>query len=268
MLPPSSVTLKHRYRATVKAFLYLIFCVFAISYSGHTLAQEPELPEENQKDYVSDVLPYGIDFVRDRINLEFDSNDRAFFEDYNSAIYELPRHAKTIRDLSQVEYNKFLEFPLVRKNKFYVFYAAYRNMQQALQEITPYQVAGVNNPALQRYANVAAKERRNDIYLWSPDTPFWRSEYFLNGEFLPFRAYFIVHLSPVDEFHTSVEVIEDKPAVKMGNRLSVDANGVVRHFDIRDVAPTTRDRKFMLSCIKQFIDRKLPGRHWFNCNDE
>ena len=223
---------------------------------------------DDQKDYVSAILPYDLEFVRDHINLEFSSNDRAFYEDYSPMIYKLPEDVKSVKDLSPEAMQSFLRFPIARSNKFYVFFSAYKNMQQELQEITPYMVADKDNAALQRYAGITPKERRNDIYLWSPDSPYWYSEYKLDGNALPFRSYFIIHLSKVDDSDTKVEIIEDKPVVNMGKKLSVDANGTVQHYDIRNVAPTTRDREFLLSCISQFIDRKLPGRHWFNCRDE
>lgn len=228
-------------------------------------AQEPELAAGTQQDFVYDVLPYPLDFVRDRITLQFSANDRAFFEDYNGAIYQLPGNAKTIRDLNGKAYRTFISSPLVRRNKFYVFYAAYRHMQRHLLEITPYSVLGLDNPALQRYSQLANDARSDDIYLWSPDTPFWYSQYSINGADLPFRTYFIIHLNALDKNHTNVEIIEDSPVVNMGKKLSVDAHGVVQRYDIRPVAPTTADREFLLSCINQFIDRKLPGRHWFNC---
>ena len=80
-------------------------------------------------------------------------------------------------------------------------------------------------------------------------------------------SYFILHITPVDAANTSVEVIEHNPVAQMGRKFSVDANGTIHKFDIRDVAPTTRDREFLLSCIRQFNERQLPGRHWFSCRD-
>jgi hypothetical protein len=127
---------------------------------------------------------------------------------------------------------------------------------------------GKSNVALQRYAALPADARTQDIYLWSPDAPYWYSQYMLNDIPVPFHSYFIVHLSAVDDDHTSVELIEEEPTVQLGRKMSVDANGLVHHFDIRDVEPTTSDREFLLSCMHQFIDRKLPSRHFFNCKTE
>ncbi|HEU5046727.1 MAG TPA: hypothetical protein VFT64_02685 [Rickettsiales bacterium] len=247
--------------------LAAILCFTGAPVQG-TAQQDPQLTADGQQDFVSDVLPYPLEFVRDRINLQFSADDRAFFEDYNGAIYQLPDNAKDIHGLSKAAYRKFIAFPLVRPNKFYVFFAAYKPMQRRLQEVTPYSILGMDNPALQRYAKLSNEERSEDIYLWSPDTPYWYSQYSANGADLPFRSYFIVHLSAPDKTHTSVEIIEDNPVVNMGRKFSVDVHGIVHRFDIRPVAPTTTDREFLLSCINQFIERKLPGRHWFNCLTE
>jgi len=243
-----------------------ILCIFVLS--SVASAQTPTLSAKAPKDFVSATLPYPLGFIHDHINLQFDSDERAFYEDYNGIIYELPEQARTIRDLSPKAYKRFIAFPITRQNKFYVFYGAYRNVQHYLQEISPYSVVGLDNPALQRYASLSPAARSNDIYLWSPDTPYWYSEYTLNGTSLPFRSYFIIHLSVVDAHHTNVEIIEDKPVINKGRKLSVDANGVIHHFDIEDTVPTTSDREFLLYCINQFIERKVPSRHVFNCLSE
>jgi hypothetical protein len=228
-------------------------------------AQELELSTDHPKDYVSAVLPYKIDVVYDRIKNQFSSSERAFFEDYNGMIYKLPGKARTLYDLSPKEQEKFISFPLVHNDKFYVFFGAYRNMQHILQEITTDSLVGITNPALERYSKLSPLEREKDIYLWSPDTPFWYSEYNIDKKPLPFRTYFIIHLTAVDDTHTSVEVIEKDPVISAGKKLSVDSNGVVHRFDIRDVAPTTKDREYLLYCINQFIERQIPSRHVFNC---
>jgi hypothetical protein len=149
-----------------------------------------------------------------------------------------------------------------------VFYGAYANMQGVLKTLTPYAVMGESNVALQRYATLPMDARKEDIYLWSPDAPYWYSEYSFRSRPVPFHTFFIVHLAPVDDSHTAVEIIEDQPTVEMGKKMSVDVHGRVHDYDIRDVDPTTKDRQFLLSCIKQFIDRKVPGRHYFNCKTD
>jgi hypothetical protein len=230
-------------------------------------AEEPEITTNTQKDYVSDVFPYNIDDVYDHIELLFNSDAREFYEDYPGIIYDLPDHVANAKNLSPELYEEFLKFPLVRANKFYVFFGAYENTQHVIEDMTPLAAIGHDNAALQRYAALPPEARAQDVYLWSPDVPYWHSEYTLHGKPLPFRTYFIMHLTPVDESHTTVEVIEDQPVVRMGQKLSVDEHGTVHHFDVREVEPTTSDREFLVSCVRQFMDRKVPGRHWFNCRD-
>lgn len=245
-----------------------IIIFFILVFTSSATAQDILSNDENARDFVSMILPYNLDFVRNHIEVEFDSNDRAFFEDYPNAIYDLPDHANTIHDLTHEAYKDFITFPLVHSNKFYVFYGAYPNKQYLLQKITPYSAFGLNNPALERYARLPFYEKEDDIYLWSPDTPYWYSEYSVNGKPLPFRTYFIVHITSTDKSHTNVEIIEDDPVVNLGKRLTVDAHGVLHYFDIRNVSPTTRDREYLLYCINQFIERQIPDRHVFNCLSE
>jgi hypothetical protein len=234
----------------------------AISFSA--FSYEPETTA-TQRDYVTETLPYPIDHVYDRLLAMFSSDARAYYEDYNGAIYVLPGTARSVKDLTPEEKEKITSFPIIKPNKFYVFFAAYPNMQRVINDMTPLAAMGHSNAALQRYAALPMELRSYDLYLWSPDVPFWYSEYTLNGKSMPFRSYFILHLSPVDENHTAVEIIEDQPIGMMGKRKSVDTHGIVHDRDIREVEPTTKDREFLLSCINQFIDRQIPGRHWFNC---
>ncbi len=246
---------------------WLLGAVFFLL-ASNALAQEITLTTEHPKDYVSTVMPYAIEDVRERILSMFDSQERDFYEDYNGVIYDLPKErAINIRDLSPAQYKKFIAFPLVRPNKFYVFLGAYPHMQSALQGVTPLSVIGKKNPALERYSTLSPDARVWDVYLWSPDMPYWHSEYRIDGKSAPFHTYFIVHLAPVDTSHTTVEIIEDKPTIQAGRKFSVDEHGTVQKFDIRNVEPTTRDRELLLGCIHQFIERKVPGRHWFNCRD-
>jgi hypothetical protein len=231
-------------------------------------AQSPEQKVESPKDFVSEVLPYPIEQVYDRAAALFDSDGRDYYEDYNAAIYDLPEDVRNYKDLSPRAYKKFLALPLVRPNKFYVFFGAYPSVQTVLENLTPVAAMGHSNPALQRYAQLPAAQRAQDLYVWSPDTPYWHSEYWLDDKQLPFRAYFIVHLARVDDTHTQVEIIENEPVVRLSTSMSVDIHGKVLPYELREVDPTTGDREFLLSCIRQFIERKVPGRHWFKCRDK
>jgi hypothetical protein len=231
-------------------------------------AQEPEQIAGNSKDFVSEVLPYPVEDVYARAQLLFDSSKRDYYEDYNAKIYALPEPVASYKDLSPEAYSKFLALPLVRPSKFYVFFGAYPNMQEVLASLTPLAAMGHTNAALQRYAALPLSSRAYDLYIWSPDTPYWYSEYALGGNPLPFKTFFIVHLSAVDENHTEVEVIENEPVVRLGHKMSVDVHGIVHSFEVREVEPTTGDREFLLSCLQQFIERGVPGRHWFSCREK
>jgi hypothetical protein len=239
-----------------------------ILFSNFVYAQEPEQKAEDPKDYVSEMLPYPIEEVYDRASILFNSDARDYYEDYNAAIYDLPEDITNYKDLSPKAYKKFLALPLVRPNKFYVFFGAYPSVQEVLKSLTPVAAMGHSNAALQRYAQLPEDKRENDLYVWSPDTPYWHSEYWLKGKPLPFRAYFIVHLARIDDTHTQVEIIENEPVVRLGDFMSVDIHGTVRPYELHEVEPTTSDREFLLSCIRQFIERKVPGRHWFKCRDK
>jgi hypothetical protein len=247
---------------SISLFLILFFATLPAT------AQEPLQKADDPKDYVSEVLPYPLEEVYERAARLFDSDRRDFYEDYNAAIYDLPEPVKTYKDLSPAAYKKFLALPIVRHNKFYVFFGAYPSMQNMIQHLTPLAAMGHSNAALQRYAKLPMNARENDFYVWSPDTPYWHSEYRLGDKPLPFRSYFIVHLSRIDDAHTEVEVIENEPVVRLGGTASVDIHGTVRHYELREVEPTTSDREFLLSCVRQFIERKVPGRHWFRCRDK
>lgn len=245
-------------------------CGFAVNYfTPRTEAQENKESVNQHKDFVREVLPYPLDFVRDRVLTQFSSDDRSFYEDYNRYIYQLPpEKVLSYKELSPKAYAEFMALPMVKPEKFYVFFGAYAVKQARLSEITPLSVIGIDNPALVQYAELKPENRVNDIYLFSPDTPYWYSEYELNGKKLPFRSYFIIHLSAVGENATQVEIIQDKPVVRIAGGSSLDENGQLQDFDLREVAPTTRDRTYLLSCIKQFIERQVPMRKQFSCKTD
>lgn len=244
----------------------LLFLMAAFALALPCAAQQHK--SINEADFVNTVLPYPLAEVREKLGQQFSSDTRSYFEDYNRAIYELPEKVLSYKELSPRAYRAFLAFPMVKPTKFYVFYGAYPTLQSRLFAITPESVIGTDNPALARYASLPQEARVQDLYLWSPDSPYWYSEYSLGGTLLPFRTFFIVHLSEVDEGNTNVEVIEDRPVVRIDGRPSIDENGTPQPFEIRPVAPTTRDRTFLLSCIRQFIERGVPSRSAFNCRAE
>jgi hypothetical protein len=256
-----------RVAATI-CLLSIVFLFFpSITVAPKAQEATPEVKPVENTDFVSTILPYPIDYVHDSVTAQFDSETRNYFEDYSRFIYDLPEKVLSYKDLTSDAYDRFMALPLVKPTKFYVFYGAYATMQKTLAAITPLSVIGLTNPALVRYASLTPEQREQDIYVWSPDSPYWHSEYSLKGEKLPFRSFFIIHLSAVDDAHTKVEVIEHKPVVRIQGRPSVDENGTFQDFDVEEVAPTTRDRSFLLSCVQQFIERNVPSRAKFNCRD-
>lgn len=238
-------------------------CVLLAAGAG---AQQPRADGPPQE--VKELLPYRSDEVREALGRMFDSGQRSFYEDYSGIIYDLPeKGARDYKGLSDSGKTRFMDLPLVRPQKFYVFYGAYEMMQGRLAAITPLNVVDSGNAALLRYAALPPAARANDLYLWSPDVPYWYSEYTAGGKKLPFRTFFIVHLTPMKD-KTLVEVIQDQPRVITGRRMNVDSNGLVHKFAVQNVPPTTQDSRLLLSCIRQFIERRLPARRFFNCRDE
>jgi len=238
---------------------------FALIAAIVTLYAGLSIAAEEQKDFITGTLPYPIDYVFERINSQFSPEDRSFFDDYNGRIYQLPHNAKIKQELSSKELQDFIASPIVRQNKFYVFFAAYKNMQARLQEITPEKVIGNQNAALERYAASDKQKRDHDIYIWSPDIPFWYSNDKSFEKPTLFRSFFIVRLNPIDEDNTEIEIIQDNPVINNGKKFSVDKNGKISNFDIKPIPPTTSEREFLLSCISQFIEKRHPNRRLFNC---
>lgn len=243
--------------------LALIACLIAFPAPAADLTRT----DAPQQDEVSLVLPLDINTLHDRLSLLYDSSARDFYEDYPGAIYVLPENVPYARFLSPDALARFHADPIVKSGKFYVFFGAYRNMQSVLNTIDPLSATGSGNPALIRYASLPSADRAYDFYLWSPDVPFWYSEYRYRDRPAPFRSYFIVHLAAVDADHTSVELIEYRPVVRLDGEISVDSHGKLNN-TLQPVAPTTSDRVFLLSCVRQFIERNVPGRHWFSCRSE
>ena len=246
---------------------WLIACVATLLLAGApAVAKVPELARDTPvTDHVTDILPYPVSFVRHRIGLLFDSGVRDYYDDYPGAIYDLPAKARSVRELDAGDYREFFLHPLVKQDKFYVFYGAYPLMQQVLAKLDVLAAMGHDNAALQDYAHLPAAARVNDVYLWSPDVPFWHSEYSMGGKALPFRSYFILHVEASGENATRIEVIDNQPVVAFYDSPNVDVHGTVHDTRLVEVEPTNHEREFLLSCIGQFIERKVPGRHWFNC---
>jgi hypothetical protein len=203
--------------------------------------------------------------MQERLEALFDSDARDYYEDYPAAIYVMPEGVRRADQLPAAALKGWRKRKLTKATKFYVFYGDYAVMQRRLSAIGPLDAIDTGNAALARYAALPLTERAHDLYLWSPDTPFWYSEYRLMGIPVPFRSYFILHLSASGAERTQVEVIEDEPVIDRGPEPNVDIYGKLHEEMLQPVPPTTRERLYLLSCIRQFIEREVPGRHWFNC---
>lgn len=244
----------------------MLYIVFVLLFCRLATAQENV--EAHTQDFVSITLPYPLDFVRGRILTQFDSEARSYYEDYNRFIYDLPEKVLSYKDLSPDSYRKFMALPMIKPSKFYVFYGAYAVKQRIIATLSPLDVVGLSNPALARYAELPLSARTNDVYLWSPDVPYWHSEYVMNGKRLPFKTYFILHITAGGDNATIVEAIEHKPVVRIEDHPALDENGLHQPHAVREVPPTTHERVFLLSCIRQFIEREVPVRSRFNCKEE
>lgn len=220
------------------------------------------------QDFVTAEFDLPIASLRALLLLQFDSEERSFFEDYNRAIYDLPEKVLSYKNLSPKAYEKFMDFPMIKPTKFYVFLGAYPTQQSRLMQIEPEDVVGKDNPALARYAELPLESREMDIYLWSPDSPYWYSEYQWRDKPAPFRSYFILHLEAKGKHRSTLEVIEENPVVRMEGKLHVDEHGSLQPYEVRSVSPTTRDRTYLMGCIRQFAHYNYASRKEFTCDEK
>lgn len=118
-----------------------------------------------------------------------------------------------------------------------------------------------NNVALIRYARVGEAARTRDFFVTGPFKD-WYSEYSNKGKRLPFNTNFFIHLEPIEEARTRIEVIEYFPRVGAGStlRLCTRHGGPMLVRDVRPVAPTTRDRREMLDLVTRVVEREPPPR--------
>lgn len=109
----------------------------------------------------------------------------------------------------------------------------------------------VDDPAMDRYLALDPSRRADDLYLYQPVARRWTSEYRTRGEPVEFSCQFVLHLEPVGEDRTRIEVIEFQPQVWAGKKWAFTAHGVGfgKVSDIRRVPPTTRDRVKLLERI-------------------
>lgn len=115
------------------------------------------------------------------------------------------------------------------------------------------------NVALERYARLEDGAWARDFYVTGPFRD-WFSEYMQDGKRLPFNTNFFIHLEPVGEAETRIEVAEHFPRVHAGRdfRLCTRHGGPMFVRDIQPVAPTTRDRRMMLDLAVRVAEREIP----------
>ena len=103
------------------------------------------------------------------------------------------------------------------------------------------------NVALSRYAGLGDEAWKQDFSLKTRYKN-WFSEYVKNGKPVPFRTDFLIHLEPIEEGETRIEVIEYEPEVTVGANFHLCERHLVPGVtpDTRPVAPTTKDRREML----------------------
>lgn len=109
------------------------------------------------------------------------------------------------------------------------------------------------DPFLAAYAGTTEAARQYDVYVYDPLTRFWASsEYYYRGVPAPFLAKFIVHLTPVLENETSMDILEFQPQIQVGKYFGWSAHtGLAPGLldDLRWVAPSTTERKQLLEML-------------------
>lgn len=105
-----------------------------------------------------------------------------------------------------------------------------------------------DNAALERYSRLEESARALDLYINVPFLQTWHSEYSVDGEKVPFRANFLIHLEPLGDAETRIEVVELIPRVYHGHTFRPCSRHLVPTYtrDAHPVAPTTQDRRDVL----------------------
>ncbi len=118
-----------------------------------------------------------------------------------------------------------------------------------------------NNVGLSRYARLEDEARMRDFFVRAPYRD-WVSEYLKDGKQLPFSTDFLVHLEPIDDGRTRIEVIEYAPKVTVGTNFRLCGRHLFPEVtpDTRPVAPTTKDRQEMLDLVVRVAEREPPSQ--------
>jgi hypothetical protein len=108
--------------------------------------------------------------------------------------------------------------------------------------------------SVERYIRIPSDRRTHDLYLYEPSGDyFWESEYIYDDHPAKFRCSFIIHMEPIDQANTKVEVFEYQPTIWAGEYLGISAHSILPAMlhDIRPVEATTTDRKAVLLLIQK-----------------
>ena len=114
-----------------------------------------------------------------------------------------------------------------------------------------------NNVSLARYAQLGDEAWTRDIFVRGPYKP-WFSEYLDGAKPVPFSTDFLIHLEPIADDRTRIEVIEYAPKVTVGTNFHLCGRHLFPGFspDTRPVTPTTKDRQEMLDLVVSVVERE------------
>jgi hypothetical protein len=118
----------------------------------------------------------------------------------------------------------------------------------------------VDDPAMARYLKLPAARRAEGLFLYHPLDVYWPSEDTIGGRPAEFTCHFILHLEPAGSNRTRVEVLEYRPTVRAGKKLTWSAHslGPVYADRLLPVPPTAIDRQQLLARIEAVIEKAEP----------
>ena len=109
-------------------------------------------------------------------------------------------------------------------------------------------------PWLETYLGIPEAARSDDLYVYSVTDLFWPSEYLYEDKPAKFYSDFVLHLEPVTDTTTRVEVFEYLPRIWVGKSFQLGAHGPCMCRDQRWVEQTHVDRVELLRAIGDVID--------------
>jgi hypothetical protein len=118
-----------------------------------------------------------------------------------------------------------------------------------------------DNVGLARYALLGDEAWTRDFFVRGPYRP-WVSEYLDGAKPVPFSTDFLIHLEPIADDRTRIEVIEYAPKVTVGTNFHLCGRHLFPEVtpDTRPVAPTTKDRQEMLDLVVRVAEREPPSQ--------